>query len=179
MGVLLDADDYFRLTPPDSHGWELIGGALVVSPKPTVRHQRLAKRLLRALLVLEDAGLGEVLGEVNDVLSEHDVLEPDLVFVRAGRAEIVEPHAVVGAPDLVIEILSPSTRARDLRDKRRLYARAGVPCYWTVDPDGDRIDVRRLQGAGYRRALVFRPPQVLTLDEFPGLRVDLTALFAR
>lgn len=179
MSTLLDADAYFRLTPPDSHGWELIGGALVVSPKPSVRHQRLAKRLLRAFLVMEDAGLGEVLGEVNDVLSEHDVLEPDLVFVRASRAEIIEPHAVVGAPDLVIEILSPSTRTRDLRDKRRLYARAGVAWYWTVDPDADRIDVRRLQGSSYRRALVFRPPQVLTLEELPGLRIDLTALFAR
>lgn len=179
MAALLTTDDFFRLAQPDTHGWELIGGALVVSPKPSLRHQRLAKRLLRALLVLEDAGLGEALFEVNDVLSEYDVLEPDLVFVRAERATILEPHAVVGAPDLVIEVLSPATRARDLRDKRRLYARAGVTWYWTVDPDDDRLDVRRLHGRTYRRAVAYRPPQVLTLDDLPGLRVDLTALFAR
>jgi Uma2 family endonuclease len=180
MGAaLLTSDEFFQIDDPESRHRELVGGVLVMSPTPTLRHQRLAKRLLRAFLALEDSGHGEVLYEINAELSKHDVLAPDLVYVRAENARILEERGVVGGPDLIIEVLSPSTRSRDLGQKKRLYARSGVTHCWTVDPDDDRLDVRRLRGRSYGRATVFRPPQVLTVDDLPGLSLDLTKLFAR
>jgi Uma2 family endonuclease len=178
-GALLTADEFFQLAPPETERWELLEGVVAVSPRPTLWHQELAARLFEALRALQRAGVGRVWMEVAVTLDDQNVLVPDLVFVRAERGDIVQPHAIVGAPDLVVEVLSPSTERRDQQEKSRIYARAGVPTLWIVDPDDDRVDVYRLRHRVYGKPTTLRPPGVLRHDDLPELEVDLGALFAR
>ena len=132
----LTYDDLVQM-PEDGNRYEIIGGELVVSPAPIPLHQRVSKRAFLLLHgFVEAQGLGEVFFAPLDVqLGEHDIVEPDLVFIARERLGIVERTRVIGVPDLLVEILSPSTRARDEVLKARLYAEAGVREYWIVDPD--------------------------------------------
>ena len=121
--------DYAKL--PEGAPYQLIDGELVLSPSPTIYHQRISMRLGRALsLFVEAHGLGEVLAAPMDVcLSETNTFQPDLLFVSNARASIVGGPYVEGAPDLVVEILSPSTAYYDLRKKKQVYAASGVGEY--------------------------------------------------
>ena len=127
--------DYLRF-PADRHRHEIIDGEEHVSPPPIVDHQAIVGRLLYQLFArIEDTGLGRVFPAPLAVqLGPHDVVEPDLVVVLAARAEILTPKRVFGSPDLVVEVLSPSTKAYDRGKKYRLYERARVSEYWIVDP---------------------------------------------
>lgn len=128
--------DYLAL--PDEPRSELLYGTLVVTPAPNSRHQEIVLRLARILLDLADAnGARALVSPIDVVLAEHSVVQPDVIFVARERAAIVRDR-VEGAPDLVIEVLSPGTARRDLGEKLKLYAESGVAEYWIVDP-GARI----------------------------------------
>jgi len=138
-------DEFARL-PNDGNRYEIIGGELIVTPAPTLLHQKIITRLGRRLDAFVEAnGLGEVFnGPVDVLFGEGDYLEPDLVFVRRDRLHIIGPNGFEGAPDLVVEVLSPTTALRDRGIKRECYARFLVPEYWIVDPVAKRIEVYRL-----------------------------------
>lgn len=176
---VVTAEEFFTLDAPEPRGWELLEGVLEVIPSPSIRHQTIVKRLFLSLSPLEAQGLASVWMGVAVVLEETSVLIPDFLVVRAERAGIIKPHAIVGPPDLAVEVLSPSTKRRDQQVKTRIYARAGVPTLWIVDPDDDRVDVHRLRRRSYGKPTALRPPGVLRHDDLPGLEVDLSALFAR
>jgi Uma2 family endonuclease len=126
------AGDYFAL--PDEPRCELLYGRLQVTPAPTFRHQEVVGALHALLLAhARRTGGRTAPAPVDVVLAPHSVVQPDLVYVGPGRAAIVQ-DAVEGAPDLVVEVLSPGTARRDLGEKLRLYAEAGVGEYWVVDP---------------------------------------------
>jgi Uma2 family endonuclease len=115
------------------------------------------------------------------VLSPHDVVEPDLFYISHGRAaDVMTPQHVRGAPELVIEIASTSTRKRDETIKRRLYERHGVSEYWVVDPELDAIRVYRREGDRFGRAVEFTSERgdVLTTPLIPGLEIALARIFA-
>lgn len=135
----LTYEDY-RKTPDDER-WELLDGELVMAPSPNVPHQDISGALFVLLkLFVDSAGLGRVFHAPLDVvLSATNVVQPDLLFVSHERADILTEANVQGAPDLVVEILSPSTTIRDWRIKLDLYAQHGVREYWVVDPDGQRV----------------------------------------
>jgi Uma2 family endonuclease len=116
---------------------------LVVTPGPWLRHQRIAGELFARLFAFAKGNqLGEVFFAPLDVLfGEGDYLEPDLFFVRADRSELLKKRWVEGPPDLVIEILSPSTATRDRGLKLERYRHYGVAEYWVVDPDARVIEV--------------------------------------
>ena len=144
----LTYEDY-RNTPADKR-YELLDGELVVAPAPRIPHQRVAVELgTRLHTFVKDSGLGEILFAPCDVLlSNTDVVQPDLLFVSRERGDILlGGDNVRGAPDLVIEILSPSTSGLDRTLKRRLYARYGVREYWLVDPDAKTVAIL-LMGRG-------------------------------
>ncbi|HEX8903568.1 MAG TPA: Uma2 family endonuclease [Longimicrobiaceae bacterium] len=137
-------EEFARL-PDDGNRYEVIEGELYVSPAPTLSHQ---KTLFNLGFVLEgfirEHGLGELYPGPADVLfGEGDYLEPDLLFVRADRKEILKDRGVEGAPDLVVEVISPKTASRDRKLKRDRYAHFGVAEYWVVDPVKRRIEVYR------------------------------------
>jgi Uma2 family endonuclease len=146
----------FANLPDDGNRYEVIAGELYVTPSPTSIHQRVVARLTAMIEVFsQQHGLGTLFSAPYDVIfGEGDYLEPDLLFVRRERDEIVKDHAMVGAPDLVIEVLSPSTGRRDRGLKRERYATYGVPEYWIVDTGVKQVEVYRLSGGDLRRAEV-------------------------
>jgi Uma2 family endonuclease len=136
--------------PDDGKRYELLDGDLLVSPSPNRRHQAVVRNLVRLLGRLQDEGLGEVYPAPFDVVFDrHTVVEPDVIFVRAERLGIVTDRNVSGPPDLVVEVLSDSTREADLGRKLRAYGRHGVGEYWVVDPDADTIRVFRREGEAF------------------------------
>ncbi len=135
-------EDYARL--PEGAPYQLIGGELIMVPAPLPYHQKVSKRL--EYLLYEYAELKQKLGEVYyapiDVyLNEEETYQPDIVFISKERIWIIKEDKIEGAPDMVIEILSPSTAYYDLVHKKDVYARHGVKEYWIVDPMKKKIDV--------------------------------------
>ena len=130
---------------------ELIDGELVVTPVPIIKHQIVSKRIFRYLdRHVENQNLGEVFAAPTGIrLDEHHLLIPDVWFVARDRLPSLGVKTMDAAPDLVIEILSPGTRRRDLNTKRELYARFRVPEYWIVDPEKEAITVFTLAGSDY------------------------------
>ena len=151
-GVKLTYDD-FLLFPDDGKRHELIDGEHYVTPSPNTRHQRISGKLHLALQVhLQAHPVGEVFyAPLDIVLSQHDVVEPDLFYLSHERAaKVLTAQNARGAPELVVEIASTSTRRRDETIKRRLYERDGVSEYWLVDPERDSIRVYRSRGRSVR-----------------------------
>jgi Uma2 family endonuclease len=142
---------------------------------PVTRHQRISRRLLVDVQsYLDIHPLGEVFCAPFDVvMSFHDVVVPDLIYISQSRAHLLTAKNLQGAPDLVIEILSPGTRVRDERLKRDLYERVGVEEYWLVDPDRGTFTIYRREGPR------FLPPETLDTSArlptplFPGFELPL------
>jgi Uma2 family endonuclease len=171
-------EEYRRL--PDDERYELVAGELQSTPAPSGHHQSIQALLLIHLgsFVLEHH-MGKLLGGPTDViLSDETVLHPDLLFIARERRSIYDrERGVVGAPDLVIEILSPSTLERDLVIKRQLYGEHGVREYWIVDPEAESIEVLTHQGTGLETWQRFLLDGTLTSPLHPGLRLNVTAVF--
>jgi Uma2 family endonuclease len=148
-------EEFARL-PDDGNRYEVIAGDLYVTPAPGSIHQRVSVRLTTLFEIFcEEHGVGSVYDAPYDViLGDGNYLEPDLVFVRQDRSEIIKDHGVVGTPDLVAEILSGSTAHRDRGIKRQRYAEHGVPEYWVIDTDARLVEVYRLTGGELRRVEV-------------------------
>ena len=169
----------YRALPAGGPRFQLLDGDLIVSPSPSLRHQRILRRLLRALSDhVESGGLGEVLcAPLDVVLSKFDTPQPDLLFVAADHLHRLAPEGVQGPPDLIVEILS-SDRNVDLNVKRKLYTKSGVIEYWIVDPDDNRVDIYRLQDRPDRPSATFRAGDFLESPTFPGFRIPLDAILA-
>ena len=181
-GAKLTYDD-FLLFPDDGKRHELIDGEHYVTPSPNVKHQRVQINLVRALLSYLDAHpVGEIFcAPLDVVLSQHDVVEPDMFYLSHERAaEVLTPQHARGAPELVIEIASTSTRKRDETIKRQLYERDGVSEYWVIDPELDSIRVYRREGDRFGRAveLTSERGDLLTTPLLPGLEIELARIFA-
>lgn len=132
------------LMPEDGKRYEAIDGNLYVTAAPSYRHQRITLKLGFALYRLLDLqGHGQLAyGPVGIEFPETDEgVQPDIVFVSKDRLRIVEDDQIRGAPDLVVEILSPTTAKRDRTIKLKLYERQGVAQYWVVDPDAECVEV--------------------------------------
>jgi Uma2 family endonuclease len=174
--------EFARLPTSGSTRYEIIDDELFVTPSPGTRHQRVVTRLVFMLYGFAEAhDLGEVFVSPFDVLfAEGDYVEPDILFVGSDRKELLSDRGVEGAPDLVVEVLSPSTAARDRGVKLERYRHFGVPEYWIVDLDERAIEVWRLaDGAaeptlvGEGASLSWRP-----VDDGPILEIPVAELFA-
>ena len=175
--------DYMRLTPPvpDGPRYQLINGELVKMAAARYSHQVFALRFGSSLLIQTDAlGIGEVIIAPYDVaVDEFNTYQPDLLFVSNARRHIFDPagHGIIGAPDVVIEILSDSTRRRDLVEKLPVYLAAGVREVCIVDLDAQPASI--YAGDSMAPARVFTAEDTLTFDAMPGVAVALGPLFAR
>lgn len=171
-------EDY-RTAPPDKR-YELLDGDLVMTPAPNLKHQRvqvqLGERLAR---FVREHALGEFFFAPCDVvLSDTDVVQPDLLFVSKERAHLLSGgENVQGAPDLVVEILSPTTAERDRGYKRALYAKHGVKEYWLVDPVSETVWIHRLHRGALVVAHTFGRSQTLRSPLLPGFAIDLDDVF--
>ncbi len=170
----LTVDDYLRLPEGPPH-FELIDGAITVNPQPTPAHARVAGRLFLALHRECPPHLEVFANPVDWAADEHNVLEPDLTVVH--QADVGEKR-LVGAPLLAIEILSPSTRRRDLTAKRAIYERGGVAAYWIIDPAGPRfvaLELDARSGTYVERADLTGDGTFETTVPFP-VAIDVAAL---
>ena len=177
--VRLTVQDYLDIPEEDENRYELIDGELYMAPAPTWEHQESTINLAAILrhFVLEN-GLGRVVASPIDVyLSDEDVFQPDIVFVSVERLDIIHSSGVHGAPDLVIEMLSPSTEQRDLNVKRDRYAMFDVKEYWLADPIARTIAVLRLGDGAFEQIGVFVEGMTVETPLMPGLRVDVSAVF--
>ena len=178
---LLSYDDCLRLLPAEARG-EVIEGEWTVTPSPSPLHQQIVGTLARHLgnFLADHPELGRVFVAPLDVVLRAErpaiVLQPALMFISAAREDIIQ-DVVRGAPDLVVEIVSPSSGSDDAVRKRDLYARFGVQEYWLVWPAESRIDVLDLATGAETRGL--GREDVLTSDRLPGFALDVAAVFAR
>jgi Uma2 family endonuclease len=168
--------DYYKILP-EGAPYQLIEGELVMTPAPNTRHQIILGRLFRGLSdLVEQRKAGIVLLSPIDVyLDDENAYQPDIVFISKDRQDIIQEDGIYGAPDLVIEILSPSTARYDIREKFRIYEKYGVKEYWIVDPEISSIEIytkdrehfsliTRAEGKGEIESVLLKGFR-LTLDE--------------
>lgn len=159
-------DDYLRR--------EIIDGELIVTPSPATRHQTASGNIFFHLKAYCRRVGGQVFAAPMDVyLADDNVVEPDILFVTAGRMEQVERKFIRHAPDLAVEISSPSTRRLELVRKRELYERFGVAEYWYVDLEVDRIEVFRLADGRYPPPVLKFRGEVLETTLLPGFSMPV------
>jgi Uma2 family endonuclease len=176
--IRLCYDDYVGL-PADGRRYEILDGELFVTPAPSSRHQQVSINL--AFLLVQHVRarhLGRILDAPIDVIFEPTtVAQPDIVFIRTERDAIVADRGIEGSPDLVVEILSPSSVRQDRITKAALYARFGVPYYWIVDPDAGTVELYELAGDAYRLVAKESGDARIRPALFPGLAIDLVEVF--
>lgn len=168
----------YLLTPEDTR-YELIEGELIMAAAPSIAHQRVARDFGAVLWpFVRDNNLGEVFYAPTDVyFSETNVLQPDLLFVSAARTRIITDANIQGAPDLVIEIASPSTKDEDRTRKQEIYERFGVPEYWWVHPIYQTVEPLRLENGRFMSMGVYGPTDTLATPLLPGLVINLSEIF--
>ena len=172
----------FLLFPDDGKRHELLDGDHLMSPAPRIKHQDVSLNLAALIKdFLKQTGGGRIFVAPTDVvLSDLDVVEPDLVYVSAARAAIITEKNIQGVPDLVVEILSESSRKTDEIIKRELYERHGVSEYWIIDPELETVKVYRLVDGRYARVAELsneKTDAVLTSPKFLGLSIPLDEIF--
>lgn len=170
-------EDYCRM--PAGLRYELVEGDLRMVPSPSVSHQTVSKRFQRLLMEwIEDQGLGEVYNAPIDVvLDQHNVVQPDLLYISRERSGIITKANIQGAPDLVVEILSPSTTEWDRVTKRRAYERYGVRELWVVDPEGQSIEVAARKETRLETLQVYPRGTTMVSPILPGFALDVDQLF--
>ncbi len=170
-------EDYRQL--PEGAPYELVCGHLVMSPAPELRHQRVPRRFFRVLDSIVTANdSGEVFFAPFDVrLAENTVLQPDLAFISTAHADRLGEQAIEGAPDLVVEILSPATAHRDLTEKKRLYETHGVREYWVIDPDQRTVEVFDNTEEGFHQRARVVENGTVTSGVLDSFEIALSTLF--
>jgi len=170
-------EDYLHM--PEDKRFELIGGVLILVPAPKPKHQKISIRLEFLLMKYnEENNVGDIYHAPTDVyFDEENVVQPDILFVSSNRLDIIEENYIKGAPDLVIEIVSPSSGYYDLVKKKKLYARFGVKEYWLVDPEEKTIEVNLLEENSYKVIQTLSEDERLVSETFPGFSIELKELF--
>ena len=169
--------DYLKTS--DDERYELLHGELVMAAAPLIAHQYiLIKLVAKVETFVDERNLGTVYCAPFDVvLSDTNVVQPDLLFISNERAQIITPDNIQGAPDLVVEILSPATAERDRSVKFELYAEHGVHEYWIVDPDARTITVFLLDGGEFEEVDTYSEGETLTSPMLAGFTFKLDGKF--
>ena len=176
--VRFTVEDY--MSTPEGTRYELLDGDMIVAPSPSTRHQRI---LLELAIILngfiKSRGLGSLWTSPFDVIfAGQEVAQPDILFVSNARAEIVTPDNVQGAPDLCVEIVSPSTERYDRGYKLALYGRHGVREYWIVEPGGETVDIYVHRDTGLFHEATYIRDDYLISPLLEGLTISLDEVFA-
>jgi Uma2 family endonuclease len=176
----ITARDFMEL-PEGPPYYQLIEGDLYTAPSPDLYHQDIAGNIyFHIRLYLAKRRVGTVHIAPSDVqLSELNVYEPDVYFVANSRKSILTRHGAEGAPNLVVEVLSPRTAKLDKGAKRAVYARTGVEEMWIIDPDAKRVHVYRLGDSAEEPAGIFGIRQKFESPLFPGLKISVAKIFQK
>ena len=166
----------YATIPDDGRRHEIINGEHFVNPAPNLYHQTVSRRIqFQLYTTIELAEWGFIFNAPVDLqLSDHDIIQPDLVVIMKSRQNIMTPTKIKGVPDLVVEILSPSNRGHDTQRKRKLYESHGVPEYWIVDPEEHQVTQLQLVDGVYVEQMCRESIHMAASPEF---RVDLTKVW--
>jgi Uma2 family endonuclease len=169
-------EEYYRLD--DDQRYEIIDGQLLMAPAPDTWHQNWVRSLF---LVLHSHTSGRQIGEVlisplDVIFDNENTCQPDLLFISQARRGMIEKRGVFGAPDLLVEIISPSSVRRDRYDKRSLYARFGVKEYWMADPANRSLEVHTLNAGAYQLHCCVEEKGIVTSPLLPELQFDVADL---
>ena len=173
----LTYQDYANLEGDERY--ELLDGELILVGSPNRDHQSVNLRLAsRMLSFVDENDLGWVYGAPFDVLfTDTDVVQPDILFISREREHILTPANVQGAPDLIVEILSPSSSTRDWRAKRELYSVHGVREYWVVDPTNRIVSILLPQDGVLEIDQTHTEDETATSTVLEGFSVSLDTIF--
>ena len=165
--------------PEDGLRYELYDGEVCVVPTPMPRHQRIVLEVAKHLDAYAAMHGGEALvSPIDIVFSEYDVLQPDVVFFQASRRHLITPDkAIRSAPDLAVEVLSPSTAGRDRGRKMQIFARYGVTEYWIIDPPARSVEIFWLNGKTLVPGQSISASGMVTSTVLPELQFPAAALF--
>jgi Uma2 family endonuclease len=167
----------YRQLPDDGIRYEVIHGELLMTPSPSPTHQTLSRRLQFVFYQLEQQGQGQIFNAPIDLMIPGGTpVQPDLVFLRQNQAHLVTSRGIEGVPELVVEILSPSTATVDRTKKLHLYAAAGVRRYLLLDPGSQTMEILLHDGEGYRLEASLGPEDRSSLDDY-GVVLDMPTLF--
>lgn len=171
--------DYFAL-PEHGPRYQLVEGELYMAPAPNRFHQTISRNIEGAILgYLKDHKIGILYHAPFDVqLTDLNVYQPDIIFVKNEHRSLLTKQGMRGAPDFVVEILSPATADLDLSLKREIYARTGVEELWIIEPDVKRIQVYRLQENRETPVVTHGEKGVIESSLFPGLVFQAEEIFA-
>ena len=160
---------------PDEPRCELLYGRFYLMSGPTPLHQMVAQMVWRHLDdIALAAGATAFMAPLDVELADHSVVQPDVIYLSAGRREIAR-HRIVGAPDLLVEVLSPSSMGRDWRVKLMLYAESGIREYWIVDPKTRLIEFLVNEGG---RFMIAMPAGVQYRSQgLPEINLDVAELW--
>jgi Uma2 family endonuclease len=170
----LTYEDYVEL-PDDGRRYEILDGELDVSPAPIPRHQ-VALQNLHLIIgrYVKERKLGVVfISPIDLILAPTTVVQPDLLFIPAGREAIITRRAIEAPPELVVEVLSTWTARKDRTTKAKLYARYGVGSYWIVDAAARTLEIFERIDGEFRLAATHGDDAVVTSPLFPGLEIRL------
>ena len=164
---------------PEDKRYELHDGDLILVPSPNRQHQTTTLDLAAEIRQFaRRTGIGRAfIAPFDIVFSNHDVVQPGVIFVSNDRLDIITPDNIQGAPDLVIEVLSPSTAHRDRTFKRSLYARHGVREFWLVDTDAHTIEVLQWEEEGYETVGTYGAGKTLTSPILTGFSLNIDDVF--
>jgi Uma2 family endonuclease len=172
-------EDWLKL-PSDGTKYEVLGGVLSMTPAPSTTHQSSSSALAWMLTTfVREHDLGEIFTAPTDVLlpSEPVPVEPDILFIARGREDIVAEARIEGAPDLVVEIVSPSNWPYDRQTKFKLYQLNGIAEYWLVDYRARTIEVFVLEDGEYALLGLWRDGAQATSRVLDGLQVPVSDVF--
>lgn len=164
---------------PEDERWQIIDGqAYCMTAAPTIRHQKLTGNFYR---IIGNALAGKrcvpFIAPTDVVFDDYNIVQPD-VLVVCDKSKITDAN-IQGAPDLVIEVISPSNSFMDKKLKLELYERFAVPEYLLVDPVGDLVERYHLVGGKYGRAEIVPWYEKLLLLSLPGIEISLWDVFER
>lgn len=170
-------EDYERLG--EGAPYQLIAGELIMSPSPTPFHQSIIFNIGLVLApFVKQNRLGKLFMSPLDVyLSKEDVFQPDLIFIRADRAKGLQKDKLRIIPDLVVEVLSPSTAYYDFTRKKEMYCARGVEEYWIIDPEMETLEIMIKHGEIYQTESLLKNDAILESKMFPGFQMKIADIF--
>lgn len=171
-------DELLKELPETNLHIELWDGEFIMSPSPNFFHQQIVDRFHDCLKAwVRSRQLGQtVTAPMDMILTQHNVTQPDVMFIAKDRSHIIQDR-VRGAADLAVEIISPGSRRSDRVDKRDLYEQHGIKEYWIVDPNAESVEALFLEAGEYRLVGRWRPGEIARSRLLDGFTVDVRALF--
>lgn len=169
--------DYLRIN--DNKRYEIIEGELKMVPAPSTEHQNVSLNLVSLIRnFVKEKGLGKVFcAPVDVVLDDDEVLQPDIVFIKSENQNIICKNAIKGTPDLIIEIVSPSSTFCDTVEKKEIYRKYGVKEYWLVFPDEKVVEVLILEKEEYKEFSRAKKAETVKSKILTGLGIDIKEVF--